>query len=100
MKSPTPIYHQVLSFLRQYSSFVDLRHVKTLAVMIAALLSSQTLTLSEWEPHVFGKAVHAKSYERRWQRFLSNCKINVEQLYVPLVLAAISKYKNQRLYLQ
>jgi hypothetical protein len=99
MKSPTPIYHQVLSFLRQYSSFVDLRHLKTLAVMLAALLSSQTLTLSEWEPHVPGKAVHAKSYERRWQRFLSNRKINVEQLYVPLVLAALSKYQSQRLYL-
>ena len=99
MKSPTPIYHQVLSFLRQYSSFADLRHAKTLAVMLVALLSSQTLTLSEWEPHVFGKAIHAKSYERRWQRFLANCMINVEQLYVPLVLAALSKYKSQRLYL-
>ena len=44
--------------------------------MLAALLSSQTLTLSEWEPHVSSKAVHAKSYERRWQRFLSNRKIN------------------------
>jgi hypothetical protein len=99
MKSPTPINHQILSFLRQYSSFVDLRHVKTLAVMLAALISSQTLTLSEWEPHVPGKAVHAKSYERRWQRFLSNHKINVEQLYVPLVLAALSKYQSQRLYL-
>ena len=77
----------------------NLRHVKTLALMLAALLSSQTLTLSEWEPHVSSKAVHAKSYERRWQRFLSNRKINVEQLYVPLVLAALSKHKHQRLYL-
>jgi hypothetical protein len=90
MKSPTPINHQILSFLRQYSCFVDLRHIKTLAVMMAALLSSQTLTLSAWEPHVPGKAVHAKSYERRWHRFLSNRKINVEQLYVPLVLAALT----------
>jgi hypothetical protein len=99
MKSPTPIHNQILTFLRQYSFFTDLRHVKTLAVMVAALLSSQKLTLSEWEPHIPGQALQAQSYERRWQRFFSNPKINVEQLYVPLVLAALSKYKRRRLYL-
>jgi hypothetical protein len=99
MKSPTPIYNQILTFLRQYSFFTDLRHVKTLATMVAALLSSQKLTLSEWEPHIPGQALQAQSYERRWQRFFSNPKINVEQLYVPLVLAALSKYKRRRLYL-
>jgi Transposase DDE domain len=99
MNSPTLIYNQILTFLRQYSLFTDLRHIKTLAAMVGALLSCQKLTLSEWEPHVPGKALQAKSYERRWQRFFSNDKVNVESLYVPLALAALSKYKQKRLYL-
>jgi Transposase DDE domain len=99
MKNPTPIYHQILTFLSQYSLFNDLRHIKTLSAMVAALLGSQKLTLSEWEPYIDGKALQAQSYERRWQRFFSNPKVNVEQLYVPLALAALSKHKNRRLYL-
>ncbi len=61
MKSPTLIYHQILFFLRQYSSFSDLRHVNTLAEMLSALLSSQKLTLSEWESYVSGKALQAQN---------------------------------------
>jgi hypothetical protein len=99
MKSSTPIYNQILSFLRQYSLFKDLRHVKALSAMVSALLSSQKLTLSEWEPHVSSDALQSQSYERRWQRFFSNPKINVEQLYIPLALAALSKHKGQRLFL-
>lgn len=99
MKSPTPIYNQIFAFLRQYSIFSDLRHIKALSAMVAALLSSQKLTLSEWEQHVSSKALQAQSYERRWHRFFFNPKINVEQLYIPLVLAALSQYKNRRLYL-
>jgi hypothetical protein len=89
MKSPTPIYHQIFTFLRQYSFFTDLRHIKTLSAMVSALISSQKLTLSEWEPHISGQAFQSQSYERLWQRFFSNPKINTEQLYVPLVLVSI-----------
>jgi hypothetical protein len=99
MTSSTPIHHQILTFLRQYSNFSDLRHIKALAAMTSALLSSQKLTLSEWEPYVSSKALQSQSYERRWQRFFLNPRINVEQLYIPLVLGALSKYKSRRLYL-
>jgi hypothetical protein len=99
MKFPTPICHQILTFLRQYSFFTDLRHVKNLAIMVSALLSSQKLTLSEWEPHIPSQALQSQSYERLWQRFFSNPKINIEQLYIPLVLAALSKHKSRRFYL-
>jgi hypothetical protein len=60
MNSPTPIHNQILAFLRQYSLFTDLRHIKTLAAMVGALLSSQKLTLSEWEAHVPCKALQAQ----------------------------------------
>jgi hypothetical protein len=43
----------------------------------------------------------AQSYQRRWSRFLSNLKISPLGLYLPLVLAALSKRgeQGQRLYL-
>lgn len=37
--------------------------------------------------------------ERRWQRFLVNRRIRVTALYVPLVLVALSHWKEHRLYL-
>jgi hypothetical protein len=44
--------------------------------MVAALLSSQKLTLSEWEPHIPGQTLQAQSYERRWQRFFSTLNVS------------------------
>ena len=41
------------------------------------------------------KATQAQSFERRWRRVLTNKKINTEHIYLPLVMAALSKWKNQ-----
>jgi hypothetical protein len=67
--------------------------------MVSALIGSGKLSLPAWEPHVTSKATQAQSFERRWRRFLMNDKINVEHIYLPLVMAALSKWKNQRLSL-
>jgi hypothetical protein len=40
-----------------------------------------------------------KAKTRRWRRFLTNQKIDIEHIYIPLVMAALSKWKNQRLSL-
>ncbi len=40
-----------------------------------------------------------RSTERRWQRFLRNRRIRVRSLYVPLVMAAINNWQEQRLHL-
>ncbi len=58
-----------------------------------------TINLSEWESYVSSRAEQAQSTERRWQRFLRNRRIRVRSLYVPLVMAAISNWQGQRLYL-
>jgi hypothetical protein len=67
--------------------------------MVSALIGSGKLSLPAWEPYVTSKATQAQSFERRWRRFLMNDKINVEHIYLPLVMAALSTWKNQRLSL-
>jgi hypothetical protein len=99
MNASTPLYLQLLGFFRQYSRAKDWRHLKTLGSMVSALIGSGKLSLPAWEPHVTSKATQAQSFERRWRRFLTNKKINVEHIYLPLVMAALGKWKNQRLSL-
>lgn len=55
--------------------------------------------LSAWEPFVPSRATKAQSTERRWQRFMENERIAVRAIYLPLVLAALNGWKEQRLYL-
>ena len=67
--------------------------------MVSALICSGQLSLSAWEPYVSSRAQKAQSVERRWSRFLSNSRIRVEALYIPLVLLALHGWQNHRLYL-
>jgi len=99
MTISTHLYSQLFGFLRQYSRARDLRHLKALAWMVSALICSGQLSLPAWEPYVPSRATKAQSVERRWQRFLVNGRIRVSALYVPLVLAALSGWQGQRLYL-
>lgn len=99
MSDSTLLYGQLLSFLRQHSIYCDLRHLKTLAWMVTALIFSGTLSLPEWEPFVPCRATQAQSIERRWSRFLQNVRVRVERLYVPIVLAALDGWEKQRLYI-
>ena len=99
MNASTPLYLQLLGFFSQYSRVRDWRHLKTLGWMVSALIGSGKLSLPAWEPYVTSQATQAQSFERRWRRFLMNKKINVEHIYIPLVMAALSKWKNQRLSL-
>jgi hypothetical protein len=99
MSHSTHLYGQIFSFSRQYSHARDLRHLKALAWMVSALICSGQLSLPAWEPYVPSRATKAQSVERRWQRFLANERIRVIPLYVPLVLMALSHWKDHRLYL-
>ncbi len=63
------------------------------------MLLSQSLHLTEWEPFIISRATQAQSYQKRWSRFLINHKIEVEKIYLPLVMAAISNWTKGRLYL-
>ena len=97
--APPNLYRQLLSLLRQHSHYRDLRHLKTLAWMVTALIACGKLSLPSWEPYVLSPAQNAQSYERRWKRLLLNPRIDVIRLYLPLLLAAISTWKTERVYL-
>lgn len=99
MPTSTHLYDQLFDRLRQHSRVSDLRHLKALAWMVNALLHSGELNLAAWEPYVPSRATKAQSTERRWQRFMGNRRISVMAIYLPLVLAALSGWKQQRLYL-
>lgn len=99
MPTPTLLHDQLLRFLRQYSQAQDLRHLKALAAMVSALLHTQQLSLSAWEPYVRSRAQKAQSYERRWQRWLLNPRVCIRAIYLPLVLLALKSWQSHRLYL-
>lgn len=99
MSSSAPLYGQLLQYLRQYSRYEDLRHLKALAWMVTALVCSGELSLPTWEPYVSSAATQAQSYERRWHRFFDNPLIRVHRLYLPLVMLALSRWQKPRLYL-
>lgn len=99
MSNSTQLHDQLLTFLRQYSRYQDLRHIKALAWMVSALICSGQLSLPAWEPFVPSRAQQAQSFERRWHRFLSNRLIRVNDLYIPLVLLALKNWQSHRLYL-
>ena len=63
------------------------------------VLLSQSLHLTEWEPYVMSRATKAQSYQKRWSRFLQNHRIKADKIYVPLVMAAVSNWSQQRLYI-
>lgn len=99
MSGTTQLYTQLFSLLRQYSHPRDLRHLKALAWMVTAVVCSGQLNLPLWESYIVSRAKQAQSTERRWQRFLANRKIRPKSLYIPLILAAINRWKGARLYL-
>ena len=93
------IYSQVYSYLSAGSKFVDIRHIVTLAWMVAALLGSQKVNQGEWGSYVQSRAIQEDSNQKRWRRFLGNHRVKIKEIYVPLVLKAISQWKQGRLYL-
>lgn len=99
MANTTQLYRQMFHYLSQYSQHCDLRHLQALSWMVSALVCSQKLSLTAWEPYVQSRAQKAQSYQRRWSRFLSNSRICVWRVYVPLVMAALSQWGGARLYI-
>jgi hypothetical protein len=83
MSNSTQLHNQLLEYLRQYSNYKDLRHLKALAWMINGLICSGQLSLSAWESYVQSDAMQAQSYERRWRRFLENTRVHIEKIYLP-----------------
>lgn len=83
--STTASLYASLATMLEGAPWRDQRHKQTFAWMVVGLLSSGWVGLSKWAPFVVGRAVYAQSIERRFQRWLSNPRIDVLRIYAGLL---------------
>jgi hypothetical protein len=99
MESTPRLYATMVEVLTQHQNWVDLRHLKTGAWMLVGLLQSGLVSLTAWAPYVQSRAVYAQSTVRRVDRWLHNTRIDVHQLYGPLIQQALAEWGHNVLYL-
>jgi hypothetical protein len=73
--------------------------MKTLAWMVTGLLLTEKISLTAWVPPVHSRAQYAQSTVRRFRRWLDNDRIQVLELYGPLIQQALAAWGEQRLVL-
>jgi len=67
--------------------------------MVVGLIKSEKISIPAWIPYVESRAQYAQSTQRRFQRWIYNKRIDVHELYVPLIQQALSEWGNHTLYL-
>lgn len=99
MSSTSRLYFPLWQLLRQQVSCCDIRHLNTLAWMVVGLMASGSIALTAWGVYVHTCATQAQSHQRRWQRWLTNSRIDPQQLYAPLITLALRSWGTHTLYL-
>ena len=99
MENTPYLYDTLLRVLSQHSTWLDLRHLKTLAWMMVGLIHSSSISLCAWAPYVVSRARFSQSTVRRFRRWLDNDKIEVHSLYGPLIQQALVGWVEKTLYL-
>jgi hypothetical protein len=99
MENTPRLYDTLVQVLSQHRQWLEVRHLKTLAWMMTGLIESGLISLTQWAPFVHGRAVFAQSSVRRFARWLANDRIDVHQLYGPLIQQALTSWGAHALYL-
>jgi predicted RNA binding protein YcfA (HicA-like mRNA interferase family) len=99
MESTPRLYDTLVDVLHQHQKWLDLRHLQTLAWMMAGLIQCGKISLTAWAPYVHSRAVFAQSTVRRFARWLENDRIDVHALYGPLIQQALAEWGTRVLYL-
>jgi hypothetical protein len=99
MESSSRLYDTIVSLLGQHEKWLDVRHLKTVAVMIVGLIQSETINLTQWIGYVKTRARFAQSTQRRFARWLNNGRISVHCLYGPLIQKALDSWGEHTIYL-
>ena len=89
MENTSYLYDTLLCVLGQHVTWLDLRHLKTVAWMMVGLIHSSSISLCAWAPYVVSRARYSQSTVRRFRRWLDNDKIEVHSLYGPLMQGAL-----------
>jgi len=99
MEVKSALYHTLIVLLSQVENWLDVRHMKTLAWMVVGLIESEKISLTSWIPYAEVRAQMAQSVQRRFQRWLENERIEVNQLYGALIQGALREWGLSTLYL-
>ena len=98
MENTPHLYDTLVLVLCQHATWLDQRHLKTLAWMMVGLIHSGWISLTAWAPYVVSRAQYAQSTVRRFRRWLDNDKIDAVSLYGPLIEQALARWGEQALY--
>src|SRR5437763_13831987 len=98
MENTPRLYDMLVHVLSQQATWLDQRHLKTLAWMMVGLIQAGWISLTAWTPYVVSRARYAQSTVRRFRRWLDNDKIDVLSLYSPLIQQAVAEWSEQALY--
>jgi hypothetical protein len=98
MENTPHLYDTLVLVLCQPATWVDQRHLKTLAWMMVGLIHAGWIHLTAWAPYVVSRAQYAQSTGRRFRRWLDNDKIDALALYGPLIEQALGQWGEQTLY--
>ena len=98
MENTPRLYDTLVHVLSQQATWLDQRHLKTLAWMMVGLIQAGWISLTAWAPYVVSRAQYAQSTVRRFRRWLDNDKIDVLSLYGPCIQQAVAAWGEQALY--
>jgi len=99
MRNTPNIYNTLIQILGQHAHWLDKRHLYTLNWMIVGLIESKVISLPEWALIVDSRATFAQSTVRRFSRWLNNKRIEVHEMYGPIIQEAMSEWKDNLIYL-
>jgi len=99
MKSTPNLYDTLIHILGQHTHWLDKRHLYTLTWMIVGLIESKLISLPEWAPSVDSRATFAQSTVRRFSRWLNNKRIQIHDLYGPIIQEALTEWGDNTIYL-
>lgn len=99
MKNTPNLYDTLFQILGEHKHWLDIRHLHTLVWMVVGLLRSKTIKLPEWVTFVDSRANFAESTVRRFSRWLHNERIKINQLYAPIIQAALETWQKTTIYL-
>ena len=97
MENTPRLYDTLVHVLSQQATWLDQRHLKTLAWMMVGLIQAGWISLTAWAPYVVSRAQYAQSTVRRFRRWLDNDKIDVLSLYGPCIQQAVAAWGEQAL---
>lgn len=99
MKSTPNLYDTLIQILGQHTHWLDKRHLYTLTWMIVGLIESKVISLPEWASFIDSRATFAQSTVRRFSRWLNNKRIEIHDLYGPIIQEALTEWGDNTLYL-